>query len=376
MLHAAARHTEAPAAPHGRPREMPTALHGRVGRVLGGPGDVADALWDEVAARASGSGPAVAELIGLARDTDGGKRLRPKLVAAAYLAFGGDDRALVRRVAGAQQLVHLALCAHDDLIDGDLVRHGRANAIGAAAALARADGGDADQSERLGTAAAVLVGDLALGTAVGALLTAPASDARRARLALATVQAVERAIAGEYLDVRNELVAPDRSDPLAVARLKTASYSITLPLALGAIAAGIEDGAVHSTIERVGTALGIAYQLGDDDLGLFGAPEITGKSVLSDLRDGKRTEHIRLAHGLANPDDRAALEQTLGRTEATPADLERIRVLVIATGARSLVRGRIRALLDAADEDARAGLPAELAAYLTDLARTLRDRTS
>ena len=100
---------------------------------------------------------------------------------------------------------------------------------------------------------------------------------------------------------------------MRVAELKTAAYSVVLPLRLGAVAAGCTSEATSAQPRRRSASrCGIAYQLADDDLGLFGATEATGKSVLSDVRQGKRTEHIRIAYSRAGFADRATLDAVLG----------------------------------------------------------------
>lgn len=331
-------------------------------------------LWNEVSHRSASAGPAMTALVDAARAADGGKYLRPRLVAAAFFGVGGDDDRLLRRVAAAQQLLHLGLCMHDDVIDGDRLRHGRPNVIGLAELEARAAGLGAPAAARQGEASGILAGDLALNAAVLALLTAPAPGPSRLRLAGAALEAIERTIAGELLDVQSEMLAPARSEPLQIALLKTASYSVTLPLTLGALAAGADDATMLGALERVGSAFGIAYQLSDDDLGLFGSPAVTGKSALSDLRDGKRTEHIRLAHARATDADRAVIGEVLGRPDATDDDARRVRGIVTATGARTAVHDLIDRHLDHGIRVAADDLPPALAAHLADLARTLRSR--
>ncbi|ANJ28327.1 polyprenyl synthetase family protein [Agromyces aureus] len=356
-------------------------LEERIDDALGDVTALAGAHWNEIGRRTEIAGPEMADLVAGARAADGGKYLRPRLAAAAFLAHGGTDVALLRHVAGAVQLVHLALCAHDDVIDGDRVRHGRPNVIGRTEANTLAAGLGASAAIRQGEASGLLAGDLALNAAAIALITAPAQDRVRLRLAAVALDAIEQTVAGELLDVRSETLPPEQSRPLLVARLKTAAYSVTLPLQLGAIAAGADgsstgDPAELDRIERVGTALGIAYQLGDDDLGLFGATETTGKSTISDLRDGKRTEHIRLALERAAPADRARIVQALGSPEADEEDARRVREIVTATGARASVHELIRTHLELGIRTARAELPAQLAEYLAGLALSLRHRTS
>lgn len=338
--------------------------------------ELAAELWDELARRSSGAGATVSALIDAARSSDGGKYVRPRLVAASFFGLGGGDTAVLRRVAGAQQLLHLGLCLHDDVIDGDRVRHGRPNVIAVVERSMRDAGLDAAAALRQGEAAGILAGDLALNGALLALLSVPAHGEIPLRLVRAALEAIERTIQGELLDVRSETLAPAGSDPLHVAALKTASYSVTLPLALGAIAAGAGDPVLLDVLEQVGSSFGIAYQLCDDDLGLFGSTAVTGKSTLSDLRDGKRTEHIRIAHERATSVDRAVIDDVLGRPTANEADAERVRRIVTATGARAAVVELIDAHLAHGTRVAAEALPTALAAHLTELARALRGRAN
>ena len=332
------------------------------------------ALWQRVRERCADIGPAVTRLIDDAEASDGGKHTRPRLVAAAYLGLGGSDRQLLAEVAGAQQLLHLGLCMHDDLIDGDRVRHGTPNLIGRSHDAALAAGTHGAAAERQALAAGLLAGDLALNAALLALLEVPAPLTVRHRLAVEATTELERTIAGELLDVQSETITPDRAAPLRVAELKTAAYSVVLPLRLGAVAAGCMSEATLRSLTQVGIALGIAYQLADDDLGLFGATESTGKSVLSDVRQGKRTEHIRIAYARAGFADRATLDAVLGLPDATDSDADLVREIVLRTGARASVTRTIDEHMSRGIRLAGTVLPDPLATYLADLARSMRGR--
>ncbi|RXZ49115.1 hypothetical protein ESP57_09220 [Agromyces fucosus] len=334
------------------------------------------AHWDRVQARCAAAGPAAGELIAEARASDGGKHMRPRLVAAAFFGMGGSDADLLAEVAGAQQLLHLGLCMHDDLIDGDRVRHGQPNLVARYADAGRVAGLPAVAAERQAMTAALLAGDLAINAALLALLEAPAPASVQQRLAAEASAALETTIAGEFLDVRSELLRPDASEPLLVAELKTAAYSVALPLRLGAVASGAASAAELECLQQIGIAFGIAYQLADDELGLFGSADATGKSVLSDVQQGKRTEHVRLAYQRADVAGRARLDATLGDPAATEADAAAIRDIVTRTGARAAVTRTIDEHVARGIRLAEAGLPDRLAAYLTDLAHSLRGRTS
>lgn len=315
------------------------------------------------------------EMIDTMAASDGGKYLRPRLVAAAFLGMGGTDLDVLGQVAGAQQLLHTGLCTHDDLIDGDRMRHGSPNLIARATAAGLSAGLPADVAERQGIAAGLLAGDLALNAAIHALLLVPAPGSVRQRLALEAASALEHTIAGELIDVQSEVVPPALAQPLLVAELKTAGYSVALPLRLGAIASGVTSEPVLELLHRIGIAFGIAYQLIDDDLGLFGSPAHTGKSVLSDVQRGKRTEHIRQAYSRAGASDTAVLDRILGSAGAGEADAAAVRGIVVRTGARDAVHSTVDEHLDRGLRLAHAGLPAALAGHLAGLARTLRTRT-
>lgn len=331
--------------------------------------------WQHVRSRCADLGPAMLELIGALEASDGGKYLRPRLVAAAYFGMGGTNLDLLGEVAGAQQLLHIGLCTHDDLIDGDRMRHGAANLIARVTDSGLAAGLATDVAERQGMATGLLAGDLALNAALRTLLVVQAPDSVRQRLALETASALERTIAGELIDVQAEVIPPALAEPLQIAELKTAGYSVALPLRLGAIAAGVTSESVLDVLYRIGISLGIAYQLVDDDLGLFGSTAHTGKSVLSDVQRGKRTEHIREAYARAEAPDKSVLDRLLGFASATEDDAEAVREIVVRTGARDAVHHAVDGHVEHGLRLAHAELPAALAGYLTGLARTLRTRT-
>jgi len=348
-------------------------LESQVDDVLADAADLTQGLWDAVARRTPDT-PAVSEVIAAGRAADGGKFLRPRLVAAAYFAYGGTDGNLVRRIAAAQQLLHVGLCIHDDAIDDDSVRHGRPTVLARVERDAEGRGLDAAAARRRAEAFAILTGDLAINAALAAIVSAPCPPATRVRMAEAAMRATELAIAGEVLDVWSETAPPAECEPLQVAALKTASYSVTLPLVLGALAAGVDDEATVRALDGFGSPVGVAYQLHDDDLGLFGAELTTGKSSLSDLRDGKRTEHIRLAASRATPAQRAVLEELLGDPGLEEAGADRVREIVTATGARAAVIQSIDDLLARGLHVAETELPPALADHLTTLIRALRTR--
>ena len=102
--------------------------------------------------------------------------------------------------------------------------------------------------------------------------------------------------AGQYLDVLAQAEGDESEErALGVARLKTAAYTVERPLHLGVALAGAGPDTVEA-VRTFGTDIGVAFQLRDDLLGMFGDTEVTGKPAGDDLREGKRT--LLMALGL------------------------------------------------------------------------------
>lgn len=334
------------------------------------------ATWRRLLETPAGDEPEVRELLEAMSAQGGGKHLRARLACAAYLGLGGDDPKVSDALGAAVQLLHFGLCIHDDLIDGDDRRHGRHNVLGVVRAKRTAEGASAEVAERQASAAALLAGDLAIAASLRVLGGASLDADIRSALVLESLTALDETIAGELLDVRGEQLAPEAARPIRTAELKTASYSVVLPLRLGAAASGRAGAAALAGLTVYGRHLGVAYQLRDDELAVFGEPGRTGKSVSSDIRGGKRTRLLQLALESASAAERRVLERDVGRSDLPDTGVERVRAILrdrALEGHRALIvshAARAVAALGAAD------LPAELEGYLQVVARAVPARTS
>lgn len=302
-------------------------------------------------------------------DQIGGRLMRPRLTLAAYLGLGGTDIAGVAPVAAAQEMLHTAMLVHDDVLDHDDHRRGRPNVTGSVRKRLAARGIVGPAAEGQVLAAGLLGGDVAIAAAFDLVVSAPVAADLRLRVVGALARAVDTTVAGELLDVGGGLRSPTDVDALRVAELKTAVYSCCTPLAAGAVLAGAND-AVLGVLDRFGTAFGVAFQLLDDERGVFGDPAVTGKSALSDLREGKRTELLRLAYLRADPDARTVLDACVGRPDLSEADAARVRSVMRDSGALDAAR-RVRADAVRAARETAGGLPEALARYLTDQVDTV-----
>lgn len=309
------------------------------------------------------------------RSSEGGKRFRPALVVTAYQALGGTRDEDVVLVATAFELLHTAFLLHDDVIDGDTVRRGRPNLGGAFSAQAAGRGVGSASAAQWGKASAILAGDLLIHGAQAQI--ARLNVAARTRLALLDLleECLFVTAAGELADVAfsTAVELPVLSEVLSMTQWKTAHYSFQGPLRAGAILAGARDETL-TALGEYGRDTGIAFQLRDDILGVFGAEDVTGKSATSDLREGKIT--ALMCYGLQR-DETGDLRQILSRRDVTESDAHRVRQILETCGARrfieSLIADYTRLAMAVIDSPA---VPARLRVQLNDVAQKACERSS
>lgn len=306
---------------------------------------------------------------------EGGKNLRPALTLAAYGGLGGESTEAAVPVAAAMEMLHLAMLIHDDVLDQDEVRRGRPNVAGSRRAELRNHQLSDTQVETHVMTAALLAGDLAIASAYDLISRAPLPAHHRIACLDLVTRAIRTTIAGELLDMYADMVPPEDANSLLVAELKTATYSVVVPLLAGAQLAGA-DPTMIGHLDKLGASLGLSFQLMDDDLGVFGDPEITGKSVLSDLRAGKRTELLRLGFHLADDAEREVLRANVGRPDLDEDSARRVREILESCGARTSALKVARQHARSARRIALERVSAPLSGYLVALIDTLDTRSA
>ena len=276
----------------------------------------------------------------------GGKRLRAAFCYWGYRAAGGAHSDAIVQVATAMEVFQAAALLHDDVMDRSDTRRGRPTAHRVLAAMHREHGwhGDAD---RFGEAGAILAGDLCLNWTDELYSTSglPEAELRRGRAVFDLMRT--QLMGGQYLDVLESVrpwesaSTPDRIDRARlVIRYKSAKYTVEQPLLIGATAFGVDDD-TRAALSEYGLALGEAFQLRDDLLGVFGDVATTGKPVIDDIREGKRTLLVAVASERADPAQRLLLERSLGNPHLTDDDLVAVGRVLHDTGAVRHVEDRI-----------------------------------
>lgn len=257
----------------------------------------------------------------------GGKRVRPYLT---MVGNGKIDDAILP-VAVAQELIHIAMLMHDDIIDQATTRHGTDNMTGLYLEAYRTETDEA-RSLHYANSAALLAGDALVSEAYHLIHTSSYPDDVKQQLSAQLATSIFEVIGGQMLDIEAGFVTSASFDPLTVYRYKTSSYSFIAPLLSGAYCSRAEPETL-AILERFATNTGIAFQIQDDLLGIFGDEEETGKSTITDLQEGKLTM-LAIHHRDTMDDAQRERFTWFGNPNASDEQLRAIKQDMIDSGAR------------------------------------------
>jgi geranylgeranyl diphosphate synthase type I len=274
----------------------------------------------------------------------GGKRFRPRMAHWGWVAAGGWQTGRghedLIRVGAALELLHVFALIHDDVMDGSETRRGRPSVHASAREQHRTLHGIGD-AQRYGENIAILAGDLAHSEAglLVAGLPRPLRDLWRT-LSIELMMGQGRDLVGAANGRR------DFAHAREVARAKSGAYTVWRPLQLGAVAAGAGPETL-AALERYGIAVGEAFALRDDVLGVTGDPAATGKPVGDDLVAGKPTVLMALAQERFSPRWRKALTRAAaGR--ASHGRIVELQAELVTSGVIANVEAMIRDAVAAA----------------------------
>jgi len=357
----------------------------------------------------------------------GGKRLRPAFCYWGWRGAGGPDCPQILAAAAALELLHAGALVHDDVMDGSDTRRGQPSLHRQFAdrhAARRWHG----SAQAFGASAAILLGDLLLSWTDQMYQASglPPEALRRGQPVLDLMRT--EVMAGQYLDLLGQAAGDGTVESaLRVVEYKTAKYTIERPLQLGAALAhgaalaggaalahgaalaggtarahgaalaggtarahgqalaydaasardvALTDGttsAITAAYAAYGLPLGVAFQLRDDILGLFGDPAQTGKPAGDDIREGKRTVLLAITGARAGASQAAIIDSRLGDPQLDEAGVAEVRAVITGTGALAecelMIDRHVAAALSALEtapivDEARAAL-AELAVTAT-----------
>lgn len=302
--------------------------------------------------------PEAGDLVDVAmRFVSSGKYLRSTFAYLGWLSQA-DASSAALRAAASLELFHAFALIQDDIMDESTLRRGHPTAH-RILATSHAEREPAQADRRFGESAATLLADLCLVWAERMLRTSGLATENLERAGACYDNMRQELAVGQYLDLLNtNRNTPGLADVLRVARLKSARYTVTRPLLLGASLAGT-DQELCGALEHYGESIGEAFQMRDDVLGAFGDPAVTGKPIRDDLRHGKVTTVVALALEMADSGQRHRLRHLLDEASAQSGDDDSIRKLITETGAleqiETMINERVRCGMQALDGTALSG---------------------
>ena len=274
----------------------------------------------------------------------GGKRLRPAFCYWGWRGAGGPDCPEIINAAAALELLHAGALIHDDLMDASDTRRGQPS-LHRQFEARHTDRGWHGSADAFGMGVAILLGDLLICWTDEMFHASglPGDALRRGRPVLDRMRT--EVFAGQYLDLLGQAAGDETvAGALRVVEFKTAKYTIERPLHLGAALAGagldpagdggpVGDGSLAAAYTAYGLPLGIAFQLRDDILGVFGDPAQTGKPAGDDVREGKRTVLLAIARSRATAGQAKVIDRYLGDPLLDEAGTAEVRTVITESGA-------------------------------------------
>lgn len=254
----------------------------------------------------------------------GGKKIRGALVQLGYEIAGGE-KATILEASAAFEIIHAFLLIHDDIEDQDSIRRGLPTIHKQYEHLFK--------DPQIGLSLAINVGDLGAYLANEIILATkfPFNTKTRALAYLSNL--LQKVAIGQCLDISYETRPHiSQDDVLLVDLYKTAIYTISGPLNFGGLLGNISP-KKFAAIEKFGQALGVAFQLRDDELGLFADEKTLGKPIGSDIREGKNTLLRVYAQEKASEQDKKLLASVYGQKNLTRDDIDKVRTITKQTEA-------------------------------------------
>lgn len=275
-----------------------------------------------------------------------GKRVRPALMHHTYLALGGKNKKESLGLAMLSEFMHTFLIIHDDFMDRDNLRRGIPTIHYIYRKMAEKNNYPVSASH-YGNSQAVSIGDMCFGFVGEIVSQSKINHSIKDKLLKKISDILFNTTIGQVHDV---FAAASKKrigmkHTLMVLEYKTARYTVEGPLHLGAIMAGASD-KVLKNLSDFAIPLGIAFQIQDDILGVFGSSEETGKPAGADIREGKITLLIVKALESGNKAQKKEILSALGNSRISAAQIEKARQIIIDTGSLEYSRKLARKLTD------------------------------
>lgn len=297
-----------------------------------------ESFFEERIREAAKVSPIALKMVKIFRDFMGGKNIRGALTYGSYLMFGGKNEEAILKASNIINITHAFLLMHDDVMDEDELRRGFPTVHKQYEKIFKKKYPGNAHAEHFGLSMAINIGDL--GSYFGNLILTETdfdSDTKIKFLRILS-ETISTTAYGQAMDLTFEKDRNFTLDKVLKVHLyKSALYTINGPLKYGAVLAGVDRNNTNqfSTIDLYGTPVGVAFQLRDDELGMFSNRKTLGKPVDSDLKEGKLTYLFLKAFEKGTKEQIEFLKYAHGNKNITEVDAKKVRDIIIKTGALS-----------------------------------------
>jgi geranylgeranyl diphosphate synthase type I len=261
----------------------------------------------------------------------GGKRLRPAFMYYGYLAAGGREREKMLKASVSVELIHAYLLIHDDIIDNDNKRHGIDTVHCRYQKVGRRFLSES-MAKKFGESMAIIIGDMVCALGNERIFRSDFSPENVIQALKKLQEIVSLTVVGQSQDINMSFRKKiSEKNVMDMYENKTARYTIEGPLHLGAALNGAK-GELLKLLSGYAVPVGIAFQIQDDILGIFGSEKKLGKPVGSDIEEGKQTLLVLKALELGNQDQKKDIVALLGKNDIGKKDVEYFRQIIKDTG--------------------------------------------
>lgn len=260
-----------------------------------------------------------------------GKRIRPLLLLLTYKGYAPHKKIGPRlyNASTCMEFLHNFMLIHDDIIDRSDLRRGKPTMHKVLAHTVKTQDPD-----KLGIDLGIIAGDIVYALAIDAFLAIDEAPQRKEQALKYFIQTAAFTAMGEFIDTVHGVSGINdikEDDVFLNYTLKTARYTFDCPMVTGAILAGAPQSQVKK-LSEFGILIGQAFQVQDDIIGIYETEEKIGKSILSDLAEGKKTLLICHANHTLRGKAKKEFLRIFNKPHKTVADLEDIKKILTASG--------------------------------------------
>jgi len=279
-----------------------------------------------------------------------GKRIRPLIFLLTYQVLNGKSRTSQQdliQTAAALELFHAFILVHDDVIDRSEQRRGKPTLH----KLIERRIGLVKDGARSGMNISIVMGDLLFALACETILKTRLSAERKESLLHEFLDCVSETGAGEMYDILHSGCEINRVSLDHIRRtyfLKTTKYTFECPMILGAKLAGVSPACVKS-LRAFAHPIGLAFQI-QNDLVEFMQGDTAGRMMITDFLEGKKTLLLRYAYDRVGKVDQLFLQTCFDAKRLTTQATQRIRLLIVQSGAFSDLQRQVEVLFDDAEQ--------------------------